>query len=202
MGRDTVVPRKLLVELREWAGIELHITALPALPPLPSCPHFASSSGSTARPVAPLVIHVRPQLSVNGASISPAVAQSATPQDSLPCPRVSEGEAHTPSLVQDTILSPTAPPAPEQATPQSKTIVSHFRRRYPSAPAAPREHQNWLAKYEEHVNGTARISTLEAELEAPSIAAQALPRDRDSSRPEMIYVLEILPTAGAYPPAP
>ena len=142
MGRDTVVPRKLPVELRDWAGIELHIAALPGPPPLPSYPQFASSSGSIAQPTAPLVIHVCPQPSVNGASISPAGAQSAIPQVSLPCLRVLEGEAHTPSLVQDTISSPTAPPTLEQATPLSKTIVSHYRRRYPSALAAPREHQN------------------------------------------------------------
>ena len=79
MGRNTVVRRKLPVEIRERAGFELHIAVLSGLPLLPSCPHFASSSGSTARLAAPLVIQIRPQLPINETSISPALAQSATP---------------------------------------------------------------------------------------------------------------------------
>ena len=60
---------------------------LPGPPPLPSSTHFTSSFGSTARPAAPPLNQARLQPPVNGATISLAMAQSATPQASLPPPK-------------------------------------------------------------------------------------------------------------------
>ena len=66
----------------------------------------------------------------------------------------------------------------------------------------PRELQNLLAKYEEHLQTTIRFPTREVPLEAPGPSTLALPGDQDISLPERMHALEVSPATGAYAHAP
>ena len=157
MGQDMVVPRKLLVSDNGRFGMEFHIAALPGPPPLPSCPHPASSYSPTAQPEAYPLGRALSQSLANGDAIPSARAQPATPQDSLASPTAREGETHTAPLVTASPSSPAAVPAHEHASHQSSLAVYQSRRRYQSAPASPRDFQNWMAKQEQHLQATFRF---------------------------------------------
>ena len=184
----------------DWNGTP-HM-ALPGTPPLPSCPHSGSSSSTTARPEAHPLTRARSQPLVNGDAIYCAMAQSANPQASLPSLRAAEGETDTPPLVLAITSSLAAAPALEHATHQSSLAVYQSRRRYQSAPASPREFQNWRAKYEKHLQATVRDCPPEEFLETPGISALVSPGVQDTSLPEMIHMLEVSPAAGVYAPTP
>ena len=202
MGQDMVVPRKLLVSDSGRFGMEFHIAALPGPPPLPSSPHPASSYSPTAQPEAHPLGRALSQLSANGDAIPSARAQLATPQDSVPSPRVAEEEKHTAPLVTASPSYPAAVPAHEHASHQSRLVVYQSRRRYQSAPASPRDFQNWMAKQEQHLQATSHVPTREESSETPGISAVFQPGVQDMPIAEMMRVIEVATAAGDYAPTP
>ena len=142
------------------------------------------------------------QSSANEDAIPSARAQSATPQESLPSPRAAEGETHTAPLGTASPSSPAAVPDHEHASHQSRLAVYQSRGRYQSAPASPRDFQNWMAKQEQHLQATSRDPTREESSETPGISAVFSPGAQDMPIAEMMRVIEVATAAGDNAPAP